>query len=37
MPQHPLTNFKIHKYYQNEPTFNSDFSKINLPYIKIMK
>ena len=22
MPPHPLTNFKIQKYYQNEPRFN---------------
>ena len=23
MPYHPLTNFEIHKYYQNEPKFNN--------------
>ena len=22
MPPHPLTNFEIQKYYQNEPRFN---------------
>ena len=22
MPHHPLTNFEIKKYYQNEPEFN---------------
>ena len=22
MPAHPLTNFEIQKYYQNEPKFN---------------
>ena len=22
MPSHPLTNFKIQKYYENEPKFN---------------
>ena len=30
MPPHPLTNFKIQKYYQNEPKFNVVFSKNNL-------
>ena len=28
---HPLTNFEIQKYYQNEPTFNGVFSRNNLP------
>ena len=34
MPPHPLTNFEIQKYYQNEPKFNGVFSRDNLP-IKI--
>ena len=28
---HPLTNFEIQKYYQNEPRFNSVYSRNNLP------
>ena len=31
MPPHPLINFKIQKYYQNEPKFNGVFSRNNLP------
>ena len=31
MPPHPLTNFEIQKYYQNEPRFNEVFSRDNLP------
>ena len=31
MPSHPLTNFEIQKYYQNEPRFNGVFSRNNLP------
>ena len=31
MPAHPLTNFGIQKYYQNEPKFNRAFSRDNLP------
>ena len=31
MPPHPLTNFEIQKYYQNEPRFNRVFSRSNLP------
>ena len=31
MPPHPLTNFEIQKYYQNEPIFNGIFSRNNLP------
>ena len=31
MSSHPLTNFEIQKYYKNEPTFNSVFSRNNLP------
>ena len=34
MPSHPLTNFKIQKYYQNEPEFNSVCSRNNLSKIK---
>ena len=29
--QHPLTNFEIQEYYQNEPRFNGVFSRDNLP------
>ena len=25
MPPHPLTNFEMQKYYQNEPRFNGAF------------
>ena len=28
---HPLTNFEIQKYYENEPRFNGVFSRNNLP------
>ena len=31
MSPHPLTNFEIQKYYENEPRFNGIFSGINLP------
>ena len=31
---HPLPNFEIHKYYQNEPRFNGVYSRDNLPKIK---
>ena len=31
MPPHPLTNFEIQKYYQNEPKSNGVYSKDNLP------
>ena len=30
MPPHPLTNFKIQRYYQSEPRFNSVFLRNNL-------
>ena len=30
MPPHPLTNFEIQKYYENEPRFNGVY---NLPKI----
>ena len=29
---HPLTNFEIQEYYQNESRFNGVFSRDNLPY-----
>ena len=31
MLPYPLTNFKIQKYYQNEPKFTGVFSRNNLP------
>ena len=31
MPSHPLTNFEIQKYYQNDPRFNGVFPRDNLP------
>ena len=31
MLPHPLTNYKIKKYYQNEPRFNGVYSRNNLP------
>ena len=31
MPPHPLTNFEIQKYYENEQKFNGVFSRDNLP------
>ena len=31
LPAHPLTNFEIQEYYQNEPRFNGVFSGDNLP------
>ena len=34
MPPHPLTNFEIQKYYQNESRFNGVYSRDNLPKIK---
>ena len=34
MPPHPLTNFEIKKYYQNEPKFNGVYSRNTLPKIK---
>ena len=32
MSPHPLTNFEIQKYYQNEPRFDGVFSRNNLPF-----
>ena len=34
MPPHPLTNFEIQKYYQNEPGFNGIYARDNLSRIK---
>ena len=34
MSPHPLTDFEIQKYYQNEPRFNGVYSKYNLSKIK---
>ena len=34
MQPHPLTNFEIQKYYQNEPRFNGVYSRDNLSKIK---
>ena len=34
MPPHPLTDFEIQKYYQNEPRFNGIYSRDNLSRIK---
>ena len=30
MPPHPLTNFELENYYQNEPIFNGVYSRNNL-------
>ena len=34
MPSHPLTNFEIQKYYENETKFNGFYSRSNLSKIK---
>ena len=34
MSPHPLTNFEMQKYYQNEPRFNGVYSRGNLTKIK---
>ena len=34
MSPHPLTNFEIQRYYQNEPKFNGVYSRNSLPKIK---
>ena len=34
MPPHPLTNFEIQKYHQNEPKFSGVYSRNNLPKIQ---
>ena len=31
MLPHPLTNFEIQKYYQNEPRFHGVYSRYTLP------
>ena len=31
MPLHPLTNFEIQEYYENEPKHNRVYSRDNLP------
>ena len=31
IPPHPLTNFEIQNYYQNEPRFNGVFARNNFP------
>ena len=31
IPRHPLTNFEIQRYYQNEARFNGVYSRDNLP------
>ena len=32
IPPHPLTNFEIQLYYQNEPRFNGVYSRDNMPH-----
>ena len=34
MPPHPLSNFEIQKYYENESRFNGVYSRDNFPKIK---
>ena len=34
MPQNPLQNFEIQKYYQNKSKFNGVYSRKNLPKVK---
>ena len=34
MPPHPLKNFEIQKYYQNEPRFNGAFFFQEIIYLK---
>ena len=34
IPPHPLTNFEIQKFYENEPRFNGVYSRDNLSKIK---
>ena len=33
MSPHPLTNFEIQKYYENEPKYNGVYSRNNLSKI----
>ena len=37
MPHHPLINFEIQKYYQNESRFNGAYSRDNLPETKLQE
>ena len=37
MPAHPLTNFEIKNYYENESRFNGVYSGDNLPKTKKME
>ena len=34
MSSHPLTNFEIQKYFQNEPKFNGVYSRSNLSRVR---
>ena len=34
MASHPLANFHMQKYYQNQPNFNGVYSRNNLPKTK---
>ena len=34
MPPHPLTNFEIQKYYQNEPKFDGVYSRKKVTKIR---
>ena len=34
MLSHPLTNFEIQKYYQDEPRFTGIYSRDNLPKVR---
>ena len=34
MPPHPLTNFELQAYYQNEPKFSGVYSRNNSPKMK---
>ena len=36
MPPHPLTNFEIQKYFQNETKFNRVYPKNSLPKIRMV-
>ena len=37
LPFHPLTNFEISEYYKNEPKFNGDYSRDNLPKTRCIR
>ena len=37
IPSHPLTNLETQKYYKNQPRFNGDFSRNNLPEYNSIK